>query len=143
MGGNPLNNTDPTGLVCGTGVCVGIGIGIGQFIVDGATIGLGLGILYNDYFSDSDLQEEIEREANRREYKNRCSEPPPPGLAPCEKAKWKLQRAKDCKNLRKANTNRWWDGQDQVHDPQLDIDLDRAIRNAERAVERLCKKQCQ
>lgn len=30
--------------------------------------------------SDIDLQQAIEKEANRREYKNICSEPQPPGL---------------------------------------------------------------
>ncbi|MNN55938.1 hypothetical protein D3C81_1708430 [compost metagenome] len=91
---------------------------------------------------DPDLQEEIEKEANRREYKNRCSETPPPGLTPCERAKWNLQKAKDCKALREANTKRWWSGVDEYHDPQLAQDLDNAIKNAERAVKNACKNEC-
>jgi RHS repeat-associated protein len=86
-------------------------------------------------------QQNIEREANRREYKNRCSEPPPPNLNPCELAKWKLKRAQDCKALRNANTARWWGGTDTQHDPQLSRDLDSAISNAEKAVARACKCQ--
>lgn len=90
--------------------------------------------------SDPALQQEIEREANRREYKNRCSEPPPPDLVdPCERAIWNLRKARDCKALRDANTNRWHEGIDDRHSPQLATDLDRQISNAEKAVERLCR----
>lgn len=88
------------------------------------------------------LQEEIERGANRLEYKARCSEPPPPGLDPCERAKWELAKARDCKALRKANTDRWWGGQDTLHSPQLAEDLEAQIRKAERAIARNCPKIC-
>jgi len=89
--------------------------------------------------TDPALQEAIEREANRREYKNRCNEPPPPGLDPCELARWNLRKAQDCKDLRQANTERWWGGADAKHDPQLARDLDQAIRNASAAVANQCK----
>ena len=91
---------------------------------------------------DSDLQEEIEREANRREYKNRCGEPKPPSLKGCELAKWKLQMALDCKKLRDANTKRWWNGVDEVHDPKLEDDLNRQIEKARRDVEKQCEAVC-
>lgn len=97
------------------------------------------GYYFNKYFSDSDLQQEIEREANRREYKNICKEPPPPGLDPCELAKWKLRKALICRAARKENTNRWWGGVDDQHSDQLAQDLDRAVQNAEAAVKRNCK----
>jgi len=88
------------------------------------------------------LQEQIERKANQREYKARCEEPPPQGLDACERAKWELAKAKDCKALRKANTDRWWGGQDTRHSPQLARDLELQIQDAERAIARHCPKTC-
>jgi RHS repeat-associated protein len=89
--------------------------------------------------TDKDLQREIEKEANRREYKDICSEPPPPGLDQCELAKWNLRKAQMCKAARNENTKRWWGGEDNRHSSQLAVDLDNAIRNAEKAVERACR----
>ena len=118
-------------------------ITVGQAIVDVVAIGIGINAIANSNdASDSALQEGIEREANRREYKNRCNEKPPAGLDPCERAKWNLRKAKDCKNLRQANTDKWWSGADERHSPELARDLDNAISRAERAVKRICGEQC-
>ncbi|MEB0141146.1 MULTISPECIES: hypothetical protein [unclassified Undibacterium] len=112
-------------------------------MVDAAAYGAGAtAAAWLGYKTDKALQEAIEREANRREYKNRCSEPPPPGLSPCELAKWNLNKAQACKDLRNANTNRWWGGADNEQSSQLAQDLDNAIRNAKNAVDRICKKEC-
>jgi RHS repeat-associated protein len=140
--GNPISYTDPKGLfvplvipfVCAAGGCEVI-------FAAGAATAVWWAVNHQPMASssDPDLQKTIEKEANRREYKNRCSEPPPPGLDQCERAKWELEKAKNCKDLRNANTNRWWNGIDLQHSTQLAQDLDRAIRNAENAVDRLCK----
>jgi hypothetical protein len=115
---------------------VGTGIGTVIYNAYGTQINDAIDWALNAHQIDWVDQQLIEREANRREYKNRCSEPPPPGLDPCELAKWNLKKAQDCKALRQANTNRWWNGVDNQHDPQLARDLDAAIRNAENAVKR-------
>jgi len=44
--------------------------------------------------------------------------------------------------LREANTNKWWNGVDDKHDPLLFEDIGRSIENAEKAVKRHCKNQC-
>jgi hypothetical protein len=141
---NPLRYTDPQGLFA-----LPLAIPVGQALVEAATVVLG-GAMIADSLSDAqsqanpsdkDLQQAIEKEANRREYKNICSEPPPPGLDPCERARWELNKAQSCKAARNANTNKWWDGVDDVHSSQLAQDLDRAIQNAQNAVDRLCKCQ--
>jgi RHS repeat-associated protein len=157
VGGNPASFTDPLGLFLGPppataavanpvgAVACAIACPIGAYFWYQANASSIQDMLTKTFPSESEkeyqqsLQEEIEREANRREYKQRCNAPPPPGLSPCEKAKWLLQRARDCKALRQANTNRWWGGVDTGHSPQLHTDLDNAIRNAERAVAQECK----
>jgi uncharacterized protein RhaS with RHS repeats len=124
------------GASAGIGVAIGLGINAASEHLTGDSIG---GHLYDwAHPNDPALQQSIEREANRLEYKRRCEEPPPPGLDPCERAKWELKKAKDCKALRQANTNRWWGGVDDRHNAQLWADLDRSIRNAEDRVKRLC-----
>jgi RHS repeat-associated protein len=156
VGSSPIQYRDPNGLFLapapaalslgaagagavvagGIGVAIGLGINAATEHFSGDSIG---GHIYDwAHPSDPALQEAIEREANRREYKARCNEPPPPNLDPCERARWELQRAKDCKALRQANTDRWWGGVDDRHNAQLAADLDRAIRNAEERVKRLC-----
>lgn len=128
--GNTLNFTDPDGLQ----VIIVPGPSRGGRVDPDFPPGVG-----PNHKSDPVLQDLIEREANRREYKNRCNEPPPPGLDQCELAKWNLEKAKACKDLRMANTNRWWGGTDTKHSAQLETDLNNAIFNAERAVKRFCK----
>jgi RHS repeat-associated protein len=158
FGGNPLTRIDPMGLATAGRVIGGyiggtvagvLGIETGPFdagiIVGGRYLGGTAGSALEDWLfaasasnSDIELQGLVEREANRREYKQRCSQPPPPGLDPCELARCNLKKAQDCKALRDANTKRWWNGIDTKHNPQLANDLDQAIRNAEAAVARHC-----
>jgi uncharacterized protein RhaS with RHS repeats len=160
VGGDPLKRSDPSGLLMGP-------IPVVTPVVAnpvGATAAAALCVIacpiaayygYQHYATaiqdqldkwtrpspsaDPGLQQEIEKEANRREYKNRCNEPPPPELDPCELAKWNLKKAQDCKALRAANTKRWWGGADDRHSAQLHQDLDNAIRNAQSAVDRQCR----
>jgi RHS repeat-associated protein len=153
VGANPISNVDPTGQFLApnpmvanpAGAAVAAGWGIGTFAGS---------LIYNTFdtqiqdalerafpypTSDPDLQREIERKANEREYHRRCNEPPPPGLDPCERAKWELKKAKECKAMREENTRRWWGGVDNRHDPQLWNDLENQIKSAEDRVNRLCK----
>ncbi len=137
VGGNPLSKIDPTGEIAFALPAV-------PAIVEGvAYVGSAAAAAYAAHHmtqpSDKDLQRDIEKEANRREYKNICSEPPPPGLDPCELAKWNLRKSQMCKDARNENTNRWWGGTDTRHSSQLTRDLDNTIRNAEKAVERACR----
>jgi hypothetical protein len=134
VGGNPLSRIDPTGQFAQL-----LAIPIGQLIVDAATIALGGAMIADNLQSDRELQNEIEKEANRREYKNICNQKPPSGLDPCERAKWELNKARSCKAAREENNRKWWKGKDDKHNPQLYEDMDNQIRNAEKAVERLCK----
>ncbi|KZT14207.1 hypothetical protein A1D30_19605 [Acidovorax sp. GW101-3H11] len=134
VGGNPLSRIDPLGLQA----IIVPSPGRPPRTVD-PNFPPGVG---PNQQSDSALQELIEREANRREYKNACNEPPPPGLNSCERAKWELKKWQSCKDLREANTNRWWGGQDMRHDPQTMTDIDTNIFYAKRAIRRICKEEC-
>ena len=155
VGGNPIGRRDPYGLFDPTG-WVGSAIGTVEAATGAAAAAVGFAVVAIVFptpagdpnrgdeahppQSDPALQQEIERTANAREYHRRCNEPPPPGLDPCERAKWELKKAQECKAMRIENTNRWWGGVDNQHDPQLFQDLDNAIRNAQNAVNRICNK---
>jgi RHS repeat-associated protein len=136
VGGNPASLTDPSGRF--VPVIVG-GIIAADATGAIATIVAAAIFIRNEIAKPSPLQVEIEKEANRREYKNRCSEPPPPGLDPCELAKWKLKKAQACKSLRQANTDRWWGGNDFQHSSKLAEQLEQEISNAQSAINRLCR----
>ena len=160
---NPISFIDPMGLspaaaaaggVSGLGVGGAVGNGIGSSNSKTPSYGTIPG--FNDQrpltpfwpswmqsesgnsSSDPELQKQIAQEANRREYKRICEEPPPPGLDPCERAKWNLRKTQACKAARNENTKRWWGGEDNRHSPQLAQDLENAIRNAQAAVVRAC-----
>jgi hypothetical protein len=136
VGGDPLSFVDPNGLQV-----IIVVPGRRPPIVD-PDFPPGVGPNQGPTTSDSDLQRQIEKEANRREYKNACNEPPPPGLNDCERAKWELKKWRSCKTLREANTNRWWGGQDTQHNAQMMTDIEINISRAERAVRRICKEEC-
>ncbi len=149
---NPLYYTDPDGLTPAhalrgafwAGGRIGAGINYGIQAATGLTLGSLLYDALNDGpFSDRDLQREIEYEGNRREYHNRCDEPEPPGLTdPCERAKWQLRKALDCKSLRERMTEKWFDGvEDDAHTQHMN-QINNQIRNAERAVKQNCRDEC-
>ncbi|KQO19472.1 hypothetical protein ASF16_05640 [Acidovorax sp. Leaf78] len=134
--GSPLSAIDPNGLQI-----IIVGPGGKRPIVD-PEFPLGVGPNQGSTTSDSELQQLIEKEANRREYKNACNEKPPSGLNDCERAKWELKKWKSCKALREANTNKWWGGQDTQHNAQMMTDIEINIFNAERTIKRVCKEKC-
>jgi hypothetical protein len=81
------------------------------------------------------LTEEQLRQVEYKSYKARCNQSPPPGLNPCDLARWKLQRNKDCRNLRQAWDDKWLPGRHQK-----DIqNLDQGIKNLEDWIRRNCK----
>jgi RHS repeat-associated protein len=142
---NPINAIDPLGLMMditwgqiGTGT-VGV---ILAAIPEPTTSAIGIVMIGGVMMTiPGDTNSDVEYEANRREYHNRCDESPPPGLTdPCEAAKWRLKKAQDCKSLRQAFTDRWYNGVvDQEHADHM-AQVDREIANAERAVSHSCCK---
>lgn len=151
--GNPVGWVDPSGLNAGTVVGAELGTIIfpGPGTVAGAVIGtiaqvaivaVISGSLSGDvpHSRDEYDDQNIERISNQREYQNNCdNQKPPSGLDPCEAAKWKLNRAQMCLDSRKANTDKWHNGVDKRHNPQLYQDLERRIQNAQNEVKRECK----
>ncbi|MCD2345053.1 hypothetical protein LRH25_32585, partial [Ideonella azotifigens] len=170
VGGNPISGFDPNGLfdagnigqtarilipvasVIGTGLATVTAPAWAVPVVVGtAVIAVGAAIYMTvapddpqpvaaSPASDPELQRLIEKGANYSEYKRRCEEPVPPGLDPCQRARFELSRAMACRDLRKANTNRWWGGADTGHNPQLYDDINNQIRAAERSEKQNCGK---
>jgi len=67
-------------------------------------------------------------------YKNRCNQPPPPGLSPCDLARWKLQRNRDCRNMRQSWDDNWMPGR---HATDI-ANLDRSVQNLEAWIKQNC-----
>ncbi|WP_203143273.1 RHS repeat-associated core domain-containing protein [Marinobacter mangrovi] len=143
--GNPLIYGDPYGLMS-VGAAWGLRAlgGVSMVVpLPGARVA-GLGLIAmtipgDTPVSDSELQQDIEYEANRREYHNRCDEPEPPNfLNPCDRARWQLRKAQDCKALRQEMTHKWFNGVEDGDHARHMLQLDRQIQNAERAVKQNC-----
>lgn len=121
-GGNPLSNVDPTGQFVWPWPILG-----GAAAVGGA-VGYGLGTLFYNYH-DVQIQDALEKvfpypvdpqaqqqsaaidpgKPDRDAYHAVCDAPPPPGLSLCDEIRWKIQRAKQCINLRQAYISKWND----------------------------------
>src|SRR6185437_12378501 len=100
------------------------------------------GHIYDWLHHDPDLQREMEYNANHSEVHRTCDQKAPPGINPCDKAKFALNRALACKAARQAHTNRWFGGVfDQVHQDHMD-QLEREIENARKKVDNACKQPC-
>jgi type VI secretion system secreted protein VgrG len=113
---NPINLIDPDGrlafvipiAVCASGGCQALAGAIA-----GVGLGIGIATLW-DAYNDSDVDEQTQadwlRENDYQRYKNRCGQKPPPGLSKCDELRWKLQQAKDCRDLRQRWDDRWQPG---------------------------------
>jgi hypothetical protein len=135
---NPVRWVDPMGLnpalaacpfggpynpVCDAGVIWG-----------GITL-IGLGITAMATSSSSSTSTSDARQADYEHYKRICNEPPNPRLTPCEQAKFKLRRNKQCLDLRVNWDNKYSPG---LHAGEI-ASVARSIVNAEKLVERVCK----
>jgi hypothetical protein len=100
---------------------------------------IGLGVILSNPHSINDYNDpNIEKISNKREYERNCDESPTPLADPCEEAKRKLKQAQMCLSSRKAFSNKWHNGVDDKHSPQLYVDLENRIRAAEKEVARKC-----
>ncbi len=101
--------------------------------------------VYGVYSISNELTKEQRREKGkeRQAYKKRCDEPNPNlrggNLSLCELAKWKVNRAKDCINMRKAFNRKW--GSDPGHDEQVAQKI-RELNKALKEVELYCSEDC-
>ena len=84
------------------------------------------------------IDQQKQKDKDYNAYKNRCNQPPPPGLSPCALARWKLQRNMDCRNMRQAWDDKWMPGR-QASDIQ---NLNQSIANLEAWIRKNCKDEC-
>ncbi|ECI6612508.1 RHS repeat protein [Salmonella enterica subsp. enterica] len=83
---------------------------------------------------NTDSSNPKQRTIDHRAYKQRCNEPPPPGLGDCPLAEWKLNRKKDCRNMRQAWDDKYSPGQ---HAKDI-FDLDKGITKLTKFIEDEC-----
>jgi RHS repeat-associated protein len=164
---SPANLIDPLGLFAPAPVApppavapaVGPAVGEGAAVAGGVSAGLVAAVVVgaladaalvtydayqagqianlNSQTAQSDAYEK-QKEADHDNYKNRCRQQPPPGITPCQEAKWKLQRQKDCKQLRDDFAKKYYGGNyDRGHQIQMD-QLDKSIKNLENWINANC-----
>ncbi len=94
VGNNPIRSVDPLGL-CAWDLCIAE-----AWLIDLAATATVM------YFAGQ-AYDEVQQKAERDAYHKRCDEPTPPGLDPCEQARWELEKAKDCKQMRENFAQKW------------------------------------
>jgi RHS repeat-associated protein len=150
VAGNPIARIDPNGqfAVCPPGesdtnqdgnCTVTEGGGGGGRIGGGGGGPNPFVILWEEIFGgDESPPEPVNDNATRQQeyeaYKRRCNESPPEGLNLCEKARWRLQRNKDCRRMRQQWDDKWQPGRHR-----RDIEnLDRGIKDLEEWIRNNC-----
>jgi hypothetical protein len=141
VGGNPLSFADPDGQSP-----TALGAGLGSFggpvgALAGAAIGSLLGVagyIWYDRTQNIDW-DEAQKDIDHKNYHQACDRPPPPGLTPCEKARWQYRQALKCMRLRQDWEERW--GPVKVHQEQLK-QVKQRLKNAAEDIARFCKPEC-
>jgi RHS repeat-associated protein len=151
---NPLYWIDPTGeLVCG-GVCIGAAVGIGARVVAGAIVRYvarraeaAIATAMASSGSWDWIDDPAEAGEEHDEYKDRYDEPMPPGLDPCQQAKWELARERRIlRDMQKwdrkwRNFGAWNKYSGNRHAVPID-QKNGPIKIKKKKVDRLCKNQC-
>lgn len=91
---------------------------------------------------NDDVRREEERKKDYKNYKDRCNQPTPKGGDKCQQARFKLGRQRACLWLRLEHNDRFYDGKDGQHNPNLYPELEKSIKEAQKAVDRHCKPGC-
>ena len=139
---NPLQMVDPLGLNPAAGALAGGAVGgpvgavIGGLIGLAATVGL-FSMASSNTMTGEDENQEAQNNRKAKEYenyKNRCNEQPPKNESQCDTARWKLERNKDCRDMRSDWDNKWYPGR---HTKDI-MDLDRGIPKLEKWIKRNC-----
>ena len=141
------------GFVTGAATVGGGAVVVGAAVVVGVAVDVGL-VGYDLYLMNqiNDINQQNEQAqpriqqlqgqvAERKAVKRRGTEPPPPGLSPCELAKWKLQQRKDCYNFRYNYGIKWYNDGFKGHEEEM-ANLLKAIQNAEEDVKKYCQPTC-
>jgi RHS repeat-associated protein len=91
-----------------------------------------------DAFNNA-LDDLKQKDDEYNQYKEICNKPKPDGLNKCEEAKWKLNKAQKCVELRQNWDNRWWPGR---HDHEIQNNRN-TIEKAKKDIAKYCKDgQC-
>lgn len=143
--GNPVSYTDARGLNPGAAAGAGIGSFFGPVgTVVGGVIGFGAGAWLGwnvvgpmvtearGWFNNADANREWQA------YKDSYSAPMPPGMDPCDEARWRLKREQDLLNARRAWDAKWVPLGAQSHSSAIQ-QSEQAVKNAQKRVERDCK----
>lgn len=146
VSGYPIGLVDPRGKNPFSGALGGAGIGsafgpVGTVV--GGLIGAGVGAWIGWNMAGPAIMEARQwfnnADANRewQEYKDRYNAPMPPGMDPCEQARWQLKREKDLLAARRAWDARYVPLGAQDHSKAIE-QSERAVENAKKRVERDC-----
>ncbi|MDY6993117.1 MAG: hypothetical protein SVR94_11010 [Pseudomonadota bacterium] len=150
--GNPLTKIDPSGQwfwlvipgLCSGGGCEAIIASI-WFGTWWATNNLNNnGIMYNESSQSGSVNwDEVQKKTDHANYHRTCDRLPPPGLTPCEKAKWEYRQAKACHEKRQAWEDRWGDASTREPHTRALANVKRRMANAARDIAIFCSnKQC-
>ncbi|MBI3563200.1 MAG: RHS repeat-associated core domain-containing protein [Gammaproteobacteria bacterium] len=141
VGGNPVGNTDPEGLATSVDAyCVRNPVGCAELMRE-LRIPNAMPMVTPNEDAADDASDVADKSRERKAYKRRCTESPPTGLSPCEEAKWKLQRNKDCKQMRTNFGNKWYGDNEANHQAEI-RNLDKSIKDLEEFLRMNCGQSC-
>jgi hypothetical protein len=109
-----------------------------------AATGLPIGVHIYD-LTHQDEQADWDATQQRIDHKNyhrACDRPPPPGLDPCEEARWRYRQAMKCQRLRQDWEDRWGTSETAKSHAEALRQVKQRLKNAAEDIARFCAPSC-
>jgi RHS repeat-associated protein len=144
VAGNPLIYSDPTGLNpawaarAGWSIGQAVNYGINYALV--ASTGLTLGSWLYDVMHRDDVTnwDEVQKDIDHKNYHRTCDQKPPPGLNPCQEARWRYRQAKACMRKRKDWEDRWGNSRTRAPHRRAMDQVKQRMKNAAQDIIKYC-----
>jgi len=146
---NPISGADPTGQFVAPGL-PGPTAAVTVAWYGGYAIGTGIYAAYSNQIGNAldrvtgrtAAWDEIQKQLDHTNYHRACDRPPPPGLNPCEEARWQYRQAMKCQSLRQDWQARW--GTPESAEPHQNAlnEVKNRLKNAAADIAKYCNPGC-
>jgi hypothetical protein len=85
--------------------------------------------------------DEAQKDLDNKNYHNTCDKPPPPGLTPCELARWQYRQGMSCQAKRQDWEERWGNARSKAPHERALANVKNRLANAAAAIAAYCTCQ--
>jgi hypothetical protein len=82
--------------------------------------------------------DEAQKDIDHKNYHRTCDRPPPPGLTPCQEARWQYRQAKACMRKRQDWEDRWGNAKTKAPHQRAMNQVKQRMKNAAQNIMKYC-----